>query len=68
MSAGPPKLRKTDAEALIELHRGPYVYERNLSYILKYARDNGIPDNISRYAQYSAIQKLIGAESNQYGD
>lgn len=68
MSAGPPKRRKTDAEALIELHRGPYVSERSLTYILKYVRDNGIPGNISRYAQYSARQKLIGAESNQYGD
>ena len=61
------KRRKTDAEALVELHRGPYISERGLSHVLKYIRDNGMPDTTSRMAQYRAKEEIVGKETTPYG-
>ena len=69
MASGPPrKRRKTDAEALVELHRGSYVSQTALSQVLAYVRDNGIPDATSRFSQYKANETLVAQERNEYGN
>ena len=64
--ASSAKRRKTD-EALVELHRGSYLSQRALSGVLKYVRDHGLPENISRSSQYRANENIIAKESNAYG-
>ena len=66
MASSASKRRKTD-EALVELHRGSYLSQRALAGVLKYVRDNGLPDNISRSSQYRANENIVANESNAYG-
>lgn len=62
-----PASHTTDAEALVEIHRGPYISERGLAHVFKYIRDNGMPDTISRTAQYRAKEEVVAKETTPYG-
>eukprot|EP00959_Pyramimonas_sp_CCMP1952_P124300 2598678-Pyramimonas_sp.AAC.1 len=43
------------------------ISERGLSHVLKYIRDNGMPDTISRKAHYRAKEETVGKETTPYG-
>ena len=61
------KRRKANAESLVEIHRGPYISERGLAHVFKYIRDNGMPETISRAAQYRAKESVVAEETTPYG-
>ena len=68
MASGPrPKRARTASEALVEVHRGPYISQTALSHVLTYIRDNGLPETISRRSQYRAYEKHVVNDHNAYG-
>eukprot|EP00959_Pyramimonas_sp_CCMP1952_P312731 6546327-Pyramimonas_sp.AAC.1 len=68
MASGPrPKRPRTHSEALVEVHRGPYVSQAALSHALTHVRDNGLPDAVSRGSQYRAYEKHAVNDRSTYG-
>ena len=66
-SAPPKKKQKSTAERLVDLHHGSYVSQSALTCVLKDIREKGLPNAVSRRAQYRSYADLNDRRSTPYG-